>query len=292
MTLVTSTHLGAQILLQATAIGFVVSEVSIRLRSVGHRGGSRVDRGSIVAVVVGIAAGALMAAWCAARVTSASLPASSALYGWSIALMWAGIALRQWAVWVLGRFFTVVVRVTAGQTVVDGGPYRWVRHPSYTGLLLTLSGAGVAFGNWLSILALMILPALGLAIRIRVEERALLAALGEPYRAYAAHHPRLIHGHLVAGSRGSLSGSVRPLLPRFVRSCRCAGASGIRRRGRGLSYGWTIHPRPPGMETSLSETPARPDRGGKPTSRIGQHDEQRADGSRDEGCRSGAAGRG
>lgn len=194
MTLVTSAHLGAQILLRATAIVFVASEVSIRVRSAGHSGGSRVDRGSIVAVIVGIAAGGLTAAWCAARVTSASLPANSALYGCSIALMWAGIALRQWAVWVLGRFFTVVVRVTPGQTVVDGGPYRWVRHPSYTGLLLALTGAGVAFGNWLSILALMILPALGLAIRIRVEERALLSALGEPYRSYAAHHPRLIPG--------------------------------------------------------------------------------------------------
>lgn len=85
--------------------------------------------------------------------------------------------------------------MTAGQTVIDRGPYRWVRHPSYTGLLLTLAGAGVAFGNWLSILALIILSALGLAIRIRVEERALLAALGEPYRAYAAHHrARLIRG--------------------------------------------------------------------------------------------------
>ncbi len=143
MTLLPSAHLGAHILLRATVIAFLLSEVSIRLRGLARRSGSRVDRGSIGAVVV-------------------------------------GIALRQWAVWVLGRFFTVVVRVTAGQTVIDRGPYRWVRHPSYTGLLLTLSGAGVAFGNWLSILALIIWSALGLAIRIRVEERALLAALGEP----------------------------------------------------------------------------------------------------------------
>ncbi len=106
----TSAHLGAQILLRATVIAFVLLEVSIRLRGLARRSGSRVDRGSIVAVVVGIAAGAFMAAWCAAKVTSASLPAGSALYGCSIALMWAGIALRQWAVWVLGRFFTVVVR--------------------------------------------------------------------------------------------------------------------------------------------------------------------------------------
>lgn len=51
--------------------------------------------------------------------------------------MWVAVVLRLWAVWVLGPFFTVVVRVSDQQTVVDRGPYRWVRHPSYLGLLLT-----------------------------------------------------------------------------------------------------------------------------------------------------------
>jgi protein-S-isoprenylcysteine O-methyltransferase Ste14 len=63
-----------------------------------------------------------------------------------LVLMWAGIALRQWAVTVLGRFFTVDVRVQPDQTVVEAGPYRYVRHPSYSGMIITF--LGLALGNW------------------------------------------------------------------------------------------------------------------------------------------------
>lgn len=191
--LATMGHL-AQILLRTTAIGFAVSEVSIRLRSATRRGGSRADRGSLFAVLAGLGGGAGVAVVCAADVSGATIGGGWAPFVCGLVLMWLGIALRQWAVWTLGRFFTVVVRVTDDQTVVDRGPYRWVRHPSYTGLLLTLVGLGVALGSWLSVLALLVLPMLGLVVRIRVEERALLSALGEPYRAYAEHRRRLVPG--------------------------------------------------------------------------------------------------
>jgi protein-S-isoprenylcysteine O-methyltransferase Ste14 len=62
--------------------------------------------------------------------------------------MAVGIAIRQWAVMVLGRYFTTNVRVHPGQTVVEEGPYRWVRHPSYTGMLITFVGIGLALWNW------------------------------------------------------------------------------------------------------------------------------------------------
>lgn len=67
-----------------------------------------------------------------------------------------------------------------------------MRHPSYTGLLLTLTGLGLALGNWLSIALLVLLPLAGVLARIRVEERALLAELGEPYRRYAEERTRLV----------------------------------------------------------------------------------------------------
>ena len=189
-----TTGLTMRALLNATAIAFALSEVSIRLRSAKGQSGSNVDRGSIVAVVVGVAAGVLVAAWVDLKFTTAGIPGYWLPWAVGLLMMWMGIALRQWSVWSLGRFFTVTVRVTDGQPVVDDGPYRWVRHPSYTGLLLTLVGIGVAIGNWLSVLALAVLPLTGLVIRIRVEERALLVALGEPYREYARRHKRLVPG--------------------------------------------------------------------------------------------------
>jgi protein-S-isoprenylcysteine O-methyltransferase Ste14 len=194
MTTVSTTSYVARALLQATALAFVLSEVSTRFRSSRHSGGVRADRGSVVAVVVCIGAGVLIAAWCASTVTTTAIPGKWVPFVVGIVLMWLGIALRQWAVLTLGRYFTVVVRVADDHKVVAGGPYRWVRHPSYTGLLLTLVGLGVAFGNWLSVLALAILPTAGLVIRIRVEEAALLSALGDSYREYAEYRRRLVPG--------------------------------------------------------------------------------------------------
>jgi protein-S-isoprenylcysteine O-methyltransferase Ste14 len=191
--LVTTDH-AARVLLEVSAIAFATSEVYIRLRSASRREGDRVDRGSLGAVVAGIAAGLLVAVRSSADLTSATIPGGWLPFLVGLVLIWVGIGLRQWAVWTLGRFFTVVVRIVDGQTVVDRGPYRWVRHPSYTGLLVTLIGLGAALGNWLSVLALAVLPTIGLVVRIRVEERALLESLGEPYRAYAEHRHRLLPG--------------------------------------------------------------------------------------------------
>lgn len=189
----TASHL-ARVLLQTSALAFVLSEVSTRVRSARHSGGALADRGTIVAVGVCIGAGVLVAVWCATTVTTTAISGGWLPFTVGIALMWLGIVLRQWAVLTLGRYFTIVVRVAADQDVVVRGPYRWVRHPSYTGLLLTLVGLGLALDNWLSVLALAVLPTVGLVIRIRVEEAALLSALGESYREYAERHRRLVPG--------------------------------------------------------------------------------------------------
>lgn len=103
-----------------------------------------------------------------------------------------GLALRWYAIVYLGRFFTVDVAIAEDHRVVDSGPYRVVRHPSYTGALLAFLGFGICLGNWLS-LALVILPiALAFMRRIHVEEAALNAALGERYAAYAGRTKRLV----------------------------------------------------------------------------------------------------
>jgi len=82
--------------------------------------------------------------------------------------------------------------VRSGQTVVDTGPYRFVRHPSYTAIIMSFVGIGVALENWLSLVVIIVVPTIGLIIRIRVEERALLNALGEPYREFSQSRARII----------------------------------------------------------------------------------------------------
>jgi protein-S-isoprenylcysteine O-methyltransferase Ste14 len=108
-----------------------------------------------------------------------------------LGLMLAGLALRWYSIRVLGRWFTYTVVTRADQRVVEAGPYRWVRHPSYTGALLTVLGVLVCLTNPLAFLGL-IPPLVGYAYRIRVEERSLLRTLGDPYRAYMRRTKRLI----------------------------------------------------------------------------------------------------
>jgi protein-S-isoprenylcysteine O-methyltransferase Ste14 len=107
-------------------------------------------------------------------------------------LGWLGLMLRWWSFASLGKYFTVVVKTSENQPVVDRGPYRILRHPSYTGLLLVFAGAGLMVGNWLSVVGAVVLVLTALIHRLRIEERALTAALGSRYREFAASRARLI----------------------------------------------------------------------------------------------------
>jgi protein-S-isoprenylcysteine O-methyltransferase Ste14 len=104
----------------------------------------------------------------------------------------AGEALRVWSKVALGRYFTYTVQTSGDQPVITSGPYRFLRHPSYLGILLIAAGAGAVWGNWLGLAVLVSMTLVGLVYRISVEEKALLEELGDRYRAYAEHHKRLI----------------------------------------------------------------------------------------------------
>lgn len=107
-------------------------------------------------------------------------------------LIWCGMALRLWAVFTLGKFFRVTLTIQASHHVVTNGPYKYVRHPSYTGLLLVLIGLGVGLNDWLSLASIVILCGWALHQRIVVEERLLTSTLGSEYQEYTSHTKRLI----------------------------------------------------------------------------------------------------
>jgi protein-S-isoprenylcysteine O-methyltransferase Ste14 len=118
--------------------------------------------------------------------------------GWPIitglVIIWLGLVIRVWSVIVLGRSFRTTVEVDAAQPVVSRGPYRWVRHSSYTGLLLIAAGYGLAFGTWPGLVLCLVLPGVAILRRIGVEETELTRVLGDPYRDYRDHTKRLIPG--------------------------------------------------------------------------------------------------
>ena len=105
-----------------------------------------------------------------------------------------GIALRYWALMVLGRFYTTAVAVQGEQTLVQRGPYRIIRHPSYSGGLLILFGFGFALNTWVgAVIAVIVLSAM-YAYRIAVEEKVMLETFGDDYRDYMRRTRRLFPG--------------------------------------------------------------------------------------------------
>lgn len=119
---------------------------------------------------------------------------SQAVYWVGFTIMWLGLILRIWSVATLGYSFRTTVEVDQNQPVVKHGPYKWIRHPSYSGLLLICCGFGIAVQNWLSLTVVIVLPLLALLYRIRIEEAALLTETGKPYQEYQRHTKRLIPG--------------------------------------------------------------------------------------------------
>ncbi|MEY2488177.1 MAG: hypothetical protein QOC70_119 [Verrucomicrobiota bacterium] len=109
-----------------------------------------------------------------------------------VAVFIGGMVLRWYSIIHLGRFFTVNVAIAADHQLVDTGPYRFVRHPSYTGALLAFIGFAMVLRNWASVLVISLPIAFAFLYRINVEERALVQALGERYRAYIKRTKRLV----------------------------------------------------------------------------------------------------
>ena len=185
---------GANVVFWGLVAVSVLGEYVVRFRSRFNRSGTRSEHWSLPVVFVtitgGVAAGLVLAQRHVAPITTGRWP----LFVVGLALMATGFLIRHWAILTLGPFFTVDVRVHPGQTVVESGPYRWVRHPSYTGMIVFLVGLGLAASDWASLAVLALVPTVGLVVRIHLEERALRDGLGDQYGRFAATRRRLFPG--------------------------------------------------------------------------------------------------
>jgi protein-S-isoprenylcysteine O-methyltransferase len=102
------------------------------------------------------------------------------------------MAQRFWATRVLGRFYTRTLRIAGDQPVIDHGPYKVLRHPGYSGVLLMWSGAGLAALNWVVAAAVIVGMGGVYWYRIRREEEMLRSVLGQPYETYRERTWKLV----------------------------------------------------------------------------------------------------
>jgi len=150
---------------------------------------TRSDRGSGIVVRLGAYASVSLCIYFALS-NVAILPEWFTYLG--VTTMLLGIALRQSAIWVLGGFFSTEVMIISNQRIVKDGPYMFLRHPSYTGLLMIMLGFGLAARTWLGTVATLLLLGSAIGYRIKIEENTLKKELGQAYLDYAKKTKRLI----------------------------------------------------------------------------------------------------
>lgn len=114
------------------------------------------------------------------------------LFWIGIGMMIGGMLFRWWSVRVLANYFTVDVTIRPDHQLIRNGPYRWLRHPSYTGALATFYGFALALGNVGSLLVIVLPVTAAFLWRIRIEERVLSEAFPAQYADYSRETKRLL----------------------------------------------------------------------------------------------------
>jgi len=109
----------------------------------------------------------------------------------ALVLVAGGLAFSVWARAVLGGNWSASVTLKDGHEIVRSGPYRWVRHPIYTGLIVAIAGSALARGEWRGIVAIAIATA-ALWRKLRMEERWLTEEFGQRYADYRKQTRALI----------------------------------------------------------------------------------------------------
>jgi protein-S-isoprenylcysteine O-methyltransferase Ste14 len=189
--------MGIQTILLVTAGSlWGLLELALILRDAARgAGGTAADKGTrrfnFLAMTLSPTAAAIVTAVPGARLLGI---ANAAVCWIGLALMALGLGLRVWAVAVLGASFRTTIELHEGQRVIQGGPYRFIRHPSYAGLLLMCVGLGLALRNAVSLVVALVPPVIALVHRIGLEEAAMAAEMGPEYAAYRERTWRLVPG--------------------------------------------------------------------------------------------------
>jgi protein-S-isoprenylcysteine O-methyltransferase Ste14 len=116
--------------------------------------------------------------------------------GWinslGLVLIICGMIIRFIAIRTLGKYFTVDLAVQNNHRLIKKGLYKYIRHPSYTGSLLSFLGLGLSLNNWVSLIVILIPVLVSFIYRIHIEEKLLLEQMGTEYSNYKNNTKRLI----------------------------------------------------------------------------------------------------
>ena len=150
----------------------------------------RTDKNSIFAILIatGLAQIAAVIDWGCFQ-TQAPNDVITAI---GLIMLIGGSAFRIWAIRILGRFFTATVQIQEGQRIIQRGPYRIVRHPSYLGAYIAIIGSTIFLGSIIGFAVAVIGMGIAYKLRIDTEEETLAGAFGQEYREYQSRTARII----------------------------------------------------------------------------------------------------
>ena len=170
---------------------YLISEIILNVRTTRGKDGAS-DRGTIRLVWVLVAISFIIA-WLPVILDFGRLLVLGDWLTWvGVVIMISGIIFRRYAISVLGKFFTATVQIQKDHELIKAGPYHYIRHPSYLGILILTLGLGIALANWISLLLCIVLPVIGVMQRIKVEEKELEQHFGNRYLDYRKNTWRVI----------------------------------------------------------------------------------------------------
>jgi protein-S-isoprenylcysteine O-methyltransferase Ste14 len=180
------------VLAAAWCISEYFSRLSTWRQGAPKRPSSSMDRGTYPFIAMGIVIGLLADLLGFVTGIGGYLPEFAVVVGAAVAI--AGLGIRAWALRTLGRFFTMPITIARDHRIVQGGPYRWIRHPAYTGGFLTMVGLAIALGAWLGVAVTVLAGLVVYVYRIQIEESALRSRFGSEYDEYSRRTYRLLPG--------------------------------------------------------------------------------------------------
>ena len=163
-------------------IAWCVSEILLnRLMRSGINDKKGQDKGSIlfiwIMIAIAIFSGIVLQHYCIAPINN-----GLAISYIGLGIVVAGMALRIISILTLGRLFTVDVTIRENHSIKQDGVYRFIRHPSYSGMLISFIGLGLSLNNWLSLISITTLITIALIYRIRIEEKIRLYGTLCPFK--------------------------------------------------------------------------------------------------------------
>jgi len=159
-----------------------VAELGLAVATRAKAGTTSRDRGSLPLIWAVCGVSVWAALHFARRWHAWDLPAGHAVYATGYGLFAAGVIFRWVSIARLGRFFTPNVTIFEEHRLIDTGPYRFIRHPTYTGALVAMLGVTLTIGNLAALLVICVPVGAAVVWRMRIEEAALLEAFGDQYR--------------------------------------------------------------------------------------------------------------